>query len=55
MIGGAGFVHNGGCGRRDPCNVLQKESSRTAIVGVVQDVEEESGPLAIETRTPACE
>lgn len=53
MVGGAGFVHNGGCGRSDACNILQKEAPRIASVGDVQDVEEESRPLAIEASTPA--
>jgi hypothetical protein len=48
-----GLVHNGGGGRSDACDVLQKEEPRTAIVGNIEDVEEEAGALAIEARTPA--
>ncbi len=48
-----GFVHNGGGGRRDAADVLQKESCRTASVGVVQDVEEEAGARAIEANPAA--
>jgi hypothetical protein len=48
-----GFVHNGGGGSSDACDVLQKEEPRTASVGDVQDVEEESRSFAIEARTPA--
>jgi hypothetical protein len=48
-----GFVHNGGGGRSDACDVLQKEEPRTASVGDVEDVEEEPGPFAIEARTLA--
>jgi hypothetical protein len=42
-----GFVHNGGGGRSDACDVLQKEPARTASVGNVEDVEEEPGALAV--------
>jgi hypothetical protein len=37
-----GLVHNGGGGRSDPADVLQKEEPRTAIVGNVEDVEEQA-------------
>lgn len=47
MIGGALRVHNGGGGRSDACDVLQKEVSRTASVGNVTDVEEQARPRAI--------
>jgi hypothetical protein len=43
-----GFVHNGGGGRSDASDVLQKEESRFAIVGNVQDVEEEPAALSVE-------
>lgn len=43
-----GFVHNGGGGRSDACDVLQKEEPRTATVGNVKDVEEEPGAFAVE-------
>jgi len=49
-----GFVHNGGGGRSDACDVLQKEEPRTAIVGNVDDAEEEPGALAVEPSTAAC-
>jgi hypothetical protein len=48
-----GFVHNGGGGRSDACDVLQKEEPRTATVCNVEDVEEEAAALAIKARTPA--
>lgn len=46
-----GFVHNGGGGSSDACDVLQNESCRTASVGDVEDVEEEPGALPIEAST----
>jgi hypothetical protein len=42
-----GFVHNGGGGRSDACDVLQKHAPRTASVGNVEDVEEQAGSRAI--------
>ena len=48
-----GFVHNGGGGRSDACDVLQKEEPRTAALGDVEDVEEQAAALAIEASTPA--
>lgn len=48
-----GFVHNGGGGRNDACDVLQKEEPRTASVGDVEDVEEEPASLSIKARTPS--
>jgi hypothetical protein len=41
-----GFVHNGGGGSSDACDVLQKEASRTASVGNVEDSEEQAGASA---------
>jgi hypothetical protein len=35
-----GFVHSGGGGSSDACDVLQKEPFRTAIAGDAQDLEE---------------
>lgn len=49
-----GFVHNGGGGSSDACDVLQKESCRTAIVGNVEDAEEQAASRAIESRTASC-
>ena len=43
-----GFVHNGGGGRSDACDVLQKEAARTASVSNVEDVEEQAAALAVE-------
>jgi hypothetical protein len=43
-----GFVHNGGGGRRDACDVLQSEPPRTAIVGNVEDVEEQAAALSVQ-------
>ena len=47
-----GLVHNGGGGRSDACDVLQKEVSRTASVGNVEDVEEQAASFAIEPGAP---
>ena len=49
-----GFVHNGGGGRSDACDVLQKQAPRTASVGNVEDVEEEAAACAIEPSASAC-
>lgn len=46
-----GFVHNGGGGRSDACDVLQKQVSRTASVGNVENVEEQPGPGTIKPGT----
>lgn len=48
-----GFVHSGGGGSSDGTDVLQKEPARTAIVGDVQDVEEQAGTLAIKAGAAA--
>jgi hypothetical protein len=48
-----GFVHNGGGGRSDACDVLQKDEPRTASVGDVENVEEEPAAFAIKASTPA--
>jgi hypothetical protein len=42
-----GFVHNGGGGRSDACDVLQKEVSRTAITGNPDDFKKEAASFAI--------
>lgn len=42
-----GFVHSGGGGSSDGCDVLQNKPTRTASVGNVEDVEEQTGSLAI--------
>ena len=49
-----GFVHNGGGGRSDAPNVLQKEVSRTAITGNFDDLKEQPAALAIEPSSSAC-
>lgn len=46
-----GFVHNGGCGTSDACDVLQKEERRSAIGGDAQDFVEQPAARAIEART----
>ena len=43
-----GFVHNGGGGRSDAADVLQKEVPRTASVGNLKDVEKEPAALSVE-------
>lgn len=48
-----GFVHNGGGGRSDPCDVLQNEEPRTASVRNVEDIEKQSRALAVEPSTSA--
>ncbi len=45
-----GFVHNGGGGSSDACDVLQNEAPRTASVGGVQDVEEQPAARAVKAR-----
>ena len=47
-----GFVHSGGGGSSDGADVLQKEPLRIAIVGDVEDVEEQARALAIKPSTP---
>ena len=42
-----GFVHNGGGGSSDACDVLQNKEPRTAIVGNVEHAEEKTGALAV--------
>ena len=42
-----GFVHNGGGGSSDACDVLQKDAPRTAIFGNSQDFKEEPRPCAV--------
>lgn len=42
-----GFVHNGGSGTSDSCDVLQKQELRTAIGGDPQDFVEQSAARAI--------
>jgi hypothetical protein len=42
------FVHNGGGGSSDGADVLQSEAPRTAIVGNVEDGEEQAASLAVE-------
>lgn len=48
-----GFVHNGGPGRSDSCDVLQKQPLRTAIVCDPQDLEEQAAAFASKAGTPA--
>ena len=48
-----GFVHNGGGGSSDACDVLQKEEPRTASVGNIEDVEEEAAAGTVESSAPA--
>lgn len=43
-----GFVHNGGGGRSDASDVLQKEDARTAIVRNAEDFVEEAAAIAIQ-------
>lgn len=49
-----GFVHNGGGGRSDACDVLQKEVSRTAITGNADDFKEQPAALAIKPGAASC-
>jgi hypothetical protein len=48
-----GFVHNGGGGRSDACDVLQKEVSRTAITGNPDDFKKEAASFAIKPCPPS--
>ena len=48
-----GFVHSGGGGSSDGADVLQNESLRVAIVGDVEDVEEQAASLPIKPGTLA--
>lgn len=56
-VGGAfvelalGFVHNGGPGRSDSCDVLQKQPCRTAIVCDAEHVEEQAAARASKAGT----
>src|SRR5450830_722741 len=43
-----GFVHNGGGGSSDACDVLQDEAPRTASVGNVENQEEEPRALPVQ-------
>lgn len=52
-LGGGSFIHNGCGGRSDACDVLQKEVLRTAIMGDVEDVEEQAGAGTIKPSTSA--
>jgi hypothetical protein len=54
-VGGSSLIHNGGGGRSDATDVLQSEAPRTAIVGNIEDVEEEAGACAIEAGTLPCD
>ena len=47
-----GFVHNGGGGRSDASDVLQKEVSRTAITGNPDDFKKEAASLAVKPCPP---
>ena len=49
-----GLVHNGGGGSSDACDVLQKDVSRTASVGNVEDAEEQAGSFAVQPGAAAC-
>lgn len=44
-----GFVHNGGGGRSDACDVLQKHEARTAIGCDSGDLEEQAAALSVES------
>jgi len=46
-----GFVHNGGGGSSDTCDVLQNEFARTASVRDVENAEEKPGALSVESCT----
>lgn len=48
-----GFVHNGGGGRSDACDVLQNDEPRTAIVRNSGDFEEQAASLAVESGAAA--
>ena len=52
--GAFGFVHNGGGGRSDACDVLQKEVARTAITGNAGDFKEQPAALAVKPSASAC-
>lgn len=43
-----GLVHNGGGGRSDATDVLQKDEPRTAIIGDACDLEEQAAAVPIE-------
>ena len=44
-----GFVHSGGGGSSDACDVLQKEPLRTAITSDAQGLEEKPGSGAVKS------
>lgn len=46
-----GFVHKGGSGSSDACDVFQPEEVRSASFGNVETVEEEAATLAAEAST----
>lgn len=50
-----GFVHNGGGGRSDACDVLQKEEPRTAIVGNAANFKEQAAAFTVKPSASACE
>jgi hypothetical protein len=50
-----GFVHNGGGGRSDACDVLQKQEPRTAIVGNAANFKEQPAALAVKPSASACQ
>lgn len=47
-LGGGSFIHNGGGGRSDASDVLQKEEPRIAIGGDADDFEEQAGSAPVE-------
>lgn len=49
-----GLVHNGGGGRSDACDVLQKEEPRTAIVGNAANFKEQPAALSVKPSASAC-
>ena len=48
-----GFVHNGGGGRSDACDVLQNEVSRTAITGNPDDFKKEAASFSVKPCPPS--
>ena len=49
------LVHNGGGGRSDACDVLQKDEPRTAIVCNPSDFKEESRALPVKSGALTCD
>jgi hypothetical protein len=49
------LVHNGGGGRSDACDVLQKQSPRTAIVCNAADFKEQAAALSVKPSASACQ